>query len=374
MVKNKRFVGLIIAYILCVLLFQPAAGNAEETTSSSGSAGGFVYEVIKPDNQMGESLGYYKLKMTPGQVQTLQIRLTNPGDEGVTVLVDLKRAGTNSNGVIDYNDNLEKDDSMKFDIEEIATVPEEVVLGPGEEKMLEIQINMPETNFEGYLSGGIDLTRAGQVEESDATVVNVVSYRVGLVLTEQDQEEIDAIPENVEFNKVYPDTYNYRNAFMVSYSNVQPTYLEGMTLDVQITREGSEAVLFDSKKSDMRMASNSKITYPVYLEGEQMEPGDYRAKIVVTSAKGGRWEWDEAFTVTDEDADKFNEADLTLVQESGLDWKLIAMIAAGVLGVILLIFLIVHFTRKKRKGNKKIAKKNTKKRPALSNGKKRKKV
>nr|WP_269092742.1 DUF3324 domain-containing protein [Enterococcus sp. BWR-S5] len=194
-------------------------------------------------------------------------------------------------------------------------------------------------------------------------VVNKIAYMVGMLLSQQDPTDIENISEELGFNQVYPATSNYRNAFMVNFSNIQPIYVDDMTVEVQITKEGSEAVLYDTKKSQMRMAPNSMINFPVELNGEAMVPGDYRAKISVKSGKGGSWQWDEAFTVTDEEAEKFNAQDLSLVQDPGLNWQLIAMIAGGVLGVLLVIFLIIHFIRKKKGGNKKAKRKKNKKKP-----------
>lgn len=355
MAKYRKFFLIPLTYILMLFFVAPVLGRAEETTSSSEDLPSFSYEVVHPDNQINESVGYYDLKMTPGQEQTVHIRFNNPSNFDVKVLVELSGAKTNSSGVIEYtNERIENDDSLKFAFEDIVTAPSEIEMAPGEEKILEINIKMPETSIEGYISGGIRLTRDGQVEEAgDSTVVNQVSYMVGMLLTEQEPAEIEAISEELQFNKVYPDIHNYRNAFMVNFSNIKSIYVNDVVVDIQISREGSSEVLYESKKSSMRMAPNSFIAYPVSLNGEQMVAGDYRAKIVVTSGKGGRWEWDEAFTVTDEEANKFNEQDLTLVQEPGINWRLVAMVAAGALGVLLVIFLTIHFVRKNRKAKNK---------------------
>ncbi|WP_321386769.1 DUF916 and DUF3324 domain-containing protein [uncultured Enterococcus sp.] len=356
---NKRYkFSLVFLYIISLFVAAPLVGAAEETGSASEemteSGSTFSYEVIQPENQVDSSVGYYNLKLSPGQEQTVQIRLTNPSAVEVAIEVALNGAVTNGGGVIEYGPNkIDNDASLRFPFEEVVSAPEEVVLAPGEEKMLDLVIKMPETSFEGYISGGIRLMRKGQEEETDTMVVNKIAYLVGMLLTQQESTDIENIPEDMQFNKVYPATSNYRSAFMINFSNIQPIYVDDMTVEVQITKEGSEAVLYDTKKSQMRMAPNTMIDFPVELNGEAMVPGDYRAKITVKSGKGGLWEWDEAFTVTDEEAEKFNAQDLTLVQEPGLNWQLIAMIAGGVLGVLLVIFLIVHFARKKKVGKKK---------------------
>ncbi|WP_339101750.1 DUF916 and DUF3324 domain-containing protein [Candidatus Enterococcus clewellii] len=358
--------SLVILYIISLFTAVPLFGYAEETgtdttVESTDSGPAFSYEVIQPENQVDPSVGYYNLKLAQGQKQTVQIRLSNPSSVEVTVEVALNGAVTNSGGVVEYGPNkIENDASLKFPFAEVVSAPEEVVLAPREEKMLDIIIQMPETSFEGYISGGIRLMRKGQEEESDSMVVNKIAYMVGMLLSQQDPADIENIAEEMTFNKVYPATANYRNAFIVNFSNSQPIYVDDMTVEVQISKEGSAEVLYDAKKAQMRMAPNTMIDFPVELNGEALIPGDYRAKILVKSGKGGKWEWDEAFTVTDEEAEKLNAQDLSLVQEPGVNWQLVALIAGGVLGVLLVIFLIVHFAGKK-KSRKKSKKKNGKK-------------
>lgn len=107
------------------------------------------------------------------------------------------------------------------------------------------------------------------------------------------------------------------------------------------------------------MAPNSVIDFPVNLNGEMIVAGDYTGHIVVTSGDK-KWEWKEDFTVTQDDADKYNAQDVSLVQDRGINWKLIALIVGGVLGMLLIIYLAVRsVSKKKKKGKNK--KKNTKK-------------
>lgn len=359
-------------YILGLFIAQPILGNAEQTADSTAdNLPTFNYEVIKPENQVDSSVGYFDLHMEPGKKQTIQIKLSNPSSVEVTIEVGLNGAITNSKGVIEYgSDFYENDASLKFPFEDVVSGPEEVTLAPGEEKMLDINIAMPETSFEGYISGGIQLTRKGQETESESMVINKISYMIGLLLSEQSLEEIESIPEELKFNKIYPENYNYRNAFIVNFSNVKPIYMDDISADVQIMKSGSEEVLYESKKTQMRMAPNTMLTFPISLNGEAMVAGEYRAKIAITSVKGGKWTWDETFTITDEEAEKFNEKDLALVQDPGLNWQLIAMIAGGVLGTLLIIFFIVRFMKSRKKGKKGNRKKSKKKNTNTSGKKK----
>lgn len=347
--KAVKLLGFI--YIVGMLVGFSTAVNAAENQQALK---GFSYKVILPENQHNSEVGYYDLRMEPSQQQTIQMQLNNSSDEEITILVSLNGAKTNSNGVIEYSKNdIEKDASLKYDFVDVVKAPEEVVIQPNSSEMLNMEITMPEASFEGYISGAVTIQQKdAQGQETDTNqgmIINKLAYQTGILLSEADTNEINP---DMKLNRVYPDLNNFRNAIFINFSNVQPVYTEDMTVDVQIMGKASDEVLYDTKKANMRMAPNSLIDFPVSMNGERMVPGEYRAKILVTTKAGGKWQWEEAFKITDEEADKFNDQDLTLVQDAGVNWLLIAMIVGGLLLLILIIFLVIRFLKKKNKQNK----------------------
>lgn len=361
-IMGKNFkISLVMLYIFGLIFGMGTAASAEEDQPDTG---GFSFEVVRPDNQINPNVTYYDLGMKPGQKQTVVMKLNNTSDEEITVLVEANRGITNSGGVIEYVKIEDKDPSLKFDFSEVVTVPDEVVLEPNSSKELNIEINMPKTSFEGYLAGGIRLQQKDQESNQNGMVINKFAYMVGMLLSEG---KTDGIPEKVEFNRVYAGSSNYRNTIFVDYSNVQPNFLDNVTTDVQISAVDSEEVLYEAKKSQMNMAPNSAIRFPVSMNGQEMIPGDYTARVLVTTAQGGRWEWKENFTITDEEADKFNESDLSLVQDPGINWRLILMIVGGAVALFVIILIIIMILKKRKKEKQKAerrkrqAKKKTKK-------------
>lgn len=224
---------------------------------------------------------------------------------------------------------------------------------------------MPKSEFDGYIAGGILLqekdAEGTKSQSQQGMVVNKFAYLTGMLLSEKNP---NTNKEEMKLNRVYATSKNHRNVISINYSNIQPIFVDDMTTDVQIMKGDSNEVVYDAKKSQMRMAPNTMIDFPVSLEGSEMIPGDYRAKILVTTEKGGRWEWEQKFTITDEEADKYNARDLTLVQDPGLNWRLIAMIVGGLLVLLLIIYFIVRKINKEREKKKiierKLAAKNKK--------------
>ncbi|WP_249274545.1 DUF916 and DUF3324 domain-containing protein [Candidatus Enterococcus clewellii] len=355
--KKKWTVLLCLLYICLATVFATKVYGEEESEVLSG--GGFSFEVIQPENQRDKNKGYFDLRMTPGQQQTVQIKLVNPTDIETTLSVKLNGAKTNKNGVIEYGPStIEKDASLKYAFEDLVKAPDEIKIPAKGETTLDLAITMPAEEYDGVITGGIELQNLNSDAEENQTgaVINKYAYLIGMVLSETDTE---VLPD-LTLNKVYPELSNYRNSIYVNFSNTQAVIINDMTVDAQITEKGSDEVLYDTKVASMRMAPNSLIDFPISMQGDRMVPGDYTARIVVTT-ETDRWEWTEDFKITDDDADKFNGEDLSLLQEQGVDWKLIATIVGGAFLLVIIIFVLIRrFSnkgKKKKKGNKKRPKK-----------------
>lgn len=345
-----------LLYISCLLLIIPQTTYAEDDLGEIG----YSYKVIKPDNQISNA-GYFDLRMTPEQKQTVEIELSNMTDQELGVDMSIHGAKTNSNGVIEYGPSkIKNDPSLKYDIADIVKVPENVTLAPNETKNVPVEITMPSEQFDGYISGGIYLQKTETEAEKKANenakgVVNKYAFIVGLLLSETDTK----LQPDLTFNKIYAGSSNYRNAFMVDFSNTVATYVEGMTVDTRIYKKGSDEVLYESKKENYRMAPNTSMIFPVNLNGEEFEAGDYEGHIIVT-AGDKKWEWKEGFTITQKEANKYNAEDVSLIQDRGINWQMIAMIAGGILVALLIIYLVVRSVSKKKAKKKKSMKKKKK--------------
>ena len=359
MKKNwlKGLFGILYIFSFTFGLTVPTYAEETSSTAAAESPIGFSYKVIQPENQRDTSVGYFDLRMTPGQVQTVQIELANSSNVEKTVEIDLNRAKTNGNGVIEYGPiAIDKDASMKYDFEEIVTGPESVTIPAQSIATVDLTITMPESSYDGIIVGGIQLKEAVDEEAraKQTGVINEYAFMIGMRLSETDTE---VLPE-LALNSVYAGLMNYRNSIFVNFSNVEAAFLSDLTVEVQINKQGSEAVLYDTKKAGMQVAPNSLVDFPVSMNGEKMEPGDYHAHILAT-AGDRKWEWDQDFTITDEEADKFNKQDVSLTQEEGINWVLVGIIAGAGLVLGLVIFFVVRLVRKNKQKKQPVRKKKT---------------
>lgn len=176
------------------------------------------------------------------------------------------------------------------------------------------------------------------------------------------------VEPEISFNSIKPGLSNYRNAFFVNYSNTAMTFVGDMSVEFDVRKKGTDTILYDTKKTDMKMAPTSMINFPLLLNGDEMKAGSYTGHVLVTSGDK-HWEWEEDFTVSQEEVDKYNKQDVSLVQEQGINWKLILIIVGSVLIVGLVIFLLVYFYKKKNK-KKRVQKKEPTKKQTVKRKKK----
>jgi len=332
MMMSNKLKKIGIAFFLIVTsLSVTTITKAEEKDDD-----GFSFEVLRPDNQKDPKITYFDLLMKPNQKQTIQIQLTNASDKEKKISLKLNGAKTNSSGVIEYGPSRIKEDaSAKYKFTDIVKSPKEVTLKPNSSEKVDITISMPSDPIEGYISGGLqlqDITDEGKKRASNqGMVINKFAYLVGILLSES--ETIDIKPD-LKLNKVQAGLQNYSNSILVNFSNVTPVYVEKMAVDVKIMKKNSEKVLYESKNSSMRMAPNTYIDYPVSLKGQKMKPGNYMAKILVTAENGGHWSFEEPFNISREEAEKYNEQDLSLEDSGGFKWLWL------IVGLLVLLFLI----------------------------------
>lgn len=338
---------LVVVGILTICAFGRTVMAADDPT---GNVVGFNYKVEYPDNQIGANKGYFDLVVAPGTEQAVTLVLSNPGTEKISVNVALNGAKTNPNGVVEYGEtDIENDASLKFPFEDVVSGPETVELAGGEVKKVAIQVKMPETSFEGVILGGIQLKKANQETKGEATkgatVRNEYSYVVGMVLKNSEDE----VQPEIQLNKASGSQRNYRNSVSINLSNSAAVLLTSKVgIETQVMKKGSKEVLYERKQTGMSFAPNSQLDFYVSMNGEKMVVGDYTADVLVTIGDQ-KWEKSLDFTITKEEADKYNKRDVGLVQDRGLDWKLVAWIVVGGVSGVILIFGLTKVMGKAKK-------------------------
>ena len=304
----KKHLTCFFLMLFCmVFFFKPVKIFAEQ--NSEGPISGFTYEIVYPENQKNKSLSYFDLTVSPEQEQVVSLMLYNSQDEELNIEVNLNTAKTSGIGKVEYGPNeLKRDPSLKNDFINIVKGPKQVVIPSKGSKQVDLTISVPKDTPNGLIAGGIQLRPVDQNIKNDQkeknTVINKFAFLVGVLLRVGDTSDIKP---KLELNKIYIAFKEYKSYLFLNMSNINPVYLEGMSVNIQVRKENKKKILLEEQKKGLRMAPNSMIDLPIDLADKGITEGKYIAQIKVTSKDGGKWSWTEGFTVSALDVSNLNE-------------------------------------------------------------------
>ncbi|MDO6662040.1 DUF916 and DUF3324 domain-containing protein [Bacillus thuringiensis] len=341
MKKSKWFITLMLIFFFVMNIRQVDASTMK-----------YSVEPVIPENQKDKKNTYFDLNMKPSEEQTIKIRMRNDTNEDVIVIPTIKTATTNINGIVEYGkSNQEPDDTVPFKIEDIvSSKTKEVIIPKNGTTDLELEIKMPQEEFDGVLAGGITLqekeSEKKDTKKEGLSIENRYAYTVAIVLHENDKP----IEPKLTLGKVEPSQVNARNVINATIQNPNSRYMNQLVVKTKITRKNEKEVLYSSEKKDMQMAPNSSFTYPTSLNGKELKPGKYTLDMIAQSS-GEVWDFTEDFEIKDEVAKQLNIKDVSIKKD--YTW---VYIAVGFLLILIAVLFIVLFFRKKMQEKDKEAK------------------
>ncbi|MBO0419293.1 DUF916 and DUF3324 domain-containing protein [Vagococcus fluvialis] len=337
--------------------------------SVSANEVGFSVEPVLPNNQIDAQSGYFHLLMKQGDSQKLQVKLKNTKDQEVELTAWVASAKTNVNGVVDYSDNKsEVDDSLQYDLSQLVEIEKDIVLPPNSEKIIDVIVKMPEARVEGIIAGGLTFEekKASETENisSQTGIKNKFSYVIALLI--QQEKEITIEPE-LSIGKVEPTQLNTKSAISAEIRNVSSVFLNNMSIAVKVTDKDSKEVIFEGDKTNLQMAPNTTMNFPLFLNGKKLEPGEYHYEAFINGTNGSdeadtkEWELSSDFTIEKEVAKELNKTDTQQKDEKTLSWWVWLLIISNILLVVALVTFLVLKNKKSKKAQKKKKRKKKKK-------------
>ncbi|MBD7936427.1 DUF916 and DUF3324 domain-containing protein [Cytobacillus sp. Sa5YUA1] len=334
----------ILLLSMSILLIDFSLNDPWKITASEFN---FAVETEIPENQINKDKTYFDLMMDPGSKQDLIINLRNDTDSDVKIHPIIQSATTNINGVVEYGLNdIEKDPTLKYKMDDIVKVENEIIIPANGTYELKLTVEMPKEEFDGILAGGITLQEV--VEETNTTnknnkgmsIKNNFAYVIAILLRENNND----ISPKLKLNDVFPDQVNSRNVIMANIQNIKSIYINKMAIKATITEKGKAEVLYEANKENLQMAPNTNFNFPIALNGERLAAGDYILDITVQS-NGEKWHWKREFKIDGETAKKLNESDVTIQN----DFTWLYVLCGALILLSTLIILIVFLKRKKNK-------------------------
>ncbi|MDG6120831.1 DUF916 and DUF3324 domain-containing protein [Lactococcus formosensis] len=313
--------------ILVLIFIFTSVGFGQVVRADSNN---FSITPIIPENQVTGNLSYFDLTVTPSQKQILQIKVKNNSDETAQYKVYVNTATTNQNGIIDYSmSEFEKDTSMQLSLKDYIKLNEPQFEVPAEsEKIVSLELSVPESGFEGVLLGGITIE---PVAEETQGISSIFTRTLAIQLRESSEEVIPKL----ESGNVLIAQENLRNNVQFELRNVTPTVISSVKANITITKKESKEVIFEQKRDKLNFAPNSKF-YLLSQLNSQFKPGDYIYNIDLKDNKGNNWSFHKDFNIQSDEANKLNE---TSVDKNKISFKdylvyivivIILLIASGI--------------------------------------------
>jgi hypothetical protein len=322
-----------------LLLLFPSIVQAEETLS-------FYVTPEFPESQIEESTSYFDLNLDAGETETLALKLQNASSEPIQVQVTPHTAYTNVHGVVEYGkDAQEPDNSLMYSLDELIDPSGVIELAGNETKTIAVPLHMPEELFEGFLAGGLRITEVKEEQEETISneegvaIKNEFAYVVGIVVSNSRY----SVQPDLDLLAVFADQLNYRNVISATIQNFTPTFVNRMAVEATVQRVGEDEVLYEASEEMMQMAPNSHFDFPISLEGDRFQNGEYVLHLKATSGEE-EWTWKQTFTIDADEARALNRADVTI--DASLNWWMIGSIILILLLSGLILYLIIQKKKK----------------------------
>lgn len=337
--QKNTVIRLLAGFVICAAFF------ALFTQAVMAADAGFSVKAVLPENQADISSTYFNLSMSPGQRQNLKIDIFNESGEEITVNVSSVSASTSRHGVIDYVTPGVKDETLKVPFADISEIITPVIQIPvGKSATANVQVVMPEEEFDGIVLGGIVLTRAGAVDnesesgDSGMSLTNKYSYVIAVKLIETEKE----VPPDFEFVSAGVETVNYRTAVVNYLRNREAAIAKDVKMDLSVARKSDNAVILQEEGRLIEMAPNSVMAYALEWGAKPLESGTYVSSAHMEQGEK-KWDFKQEFTIDGQNVKELNERPMdTEGQHNWICWLLLILI------VLLLVLIWLLFKRKKR--------------------------
>lgn len=342
--SHFKKISLFILFILFWSFFPSTAFSDSEAMS-------FSFDIIPPENQTDFDLTYFDFRVSPNEKMSLDVTVTNTGNDIKKIKVTPTNAITNANGIVDYaiqDKEYIYDSSLKTPFTTLVSPEQTVSLEPGETKTLSFDFIAPKEAFDGIILGGFVAHLVQEEQETTkpgVSFVNQYQFVKAVVIRSSDAD----VPPTLVLNAVKPSLYNYRTAVTANLQNTSPTLLGDISIEANITKKGSQDIIKSEKRENVEFAPNSNFDFPIMWDNERLEPGDYTLTMNAT-VKKETFSFEEHFTITKNESNSVNKQAMDLKKEhkSLIFWLTLIFI------FMLLLSFLGYIIYKQYQRNKKV--------------------
>lgn len=297
---------------------------------------GFVVQPVLPSNQVSQRVGYFDLRVSPGQRQRLGVTIKNTSNQAQRFAVSVNQAVTNDNGVIDYSQlNPKLDASLQVGTAAIFTKAstQTVSVPANTDRRIYLTYTMPKKRLRGMILGGIyvrQLTSNQTKATGKILLKNVFTYAIGVELSESHQ----AVAPAMRLHQIQATQINRRNYVAANLQNPEPGIMQQLTIDARVSKAGQTRTLLHQKQTALGMAPNSNFNFGIPWNNQNLPAGQYTLRL---TARAGQqhWQFTRNFTIANKTVARLNKTVLTPTKQPNY-WLyfLLGLIIALLLAII----------------------------------------
>lgn len=304
-------------------------------TSSKNTATYSVAPVLS-EHQTNNITSFYDIRWTPNGQEKIGISITNHKSTAQTYVLQVNKAVTNDNGMVDYsNPNLISDtETLKFNF------PHEVTVAPNTTSTVYSNFSFPNQDYNGIKIFGVYVSEKSEDKASQG-VSNVVSYALPLVI----RGNIDQRPEaKVTFKAASLLKQNLNYQIKVPVSNEKEVYLKNSKVKVEVLNSNHQVLDQLNEKIDVTPTTSFNLLVPLT---KKYNNGTYTVKVTISHDKKS-WNNESQIKITKKQSTKIKATLPKNKQTFPIVSVLMGIILVLSLGLVYVIWQL-HSKRKSRK-------------------------
>lgn len=327
--KKGEAMKKILVSILSIVVLLLVGNRALAEEKSTGA-----YSVVPEysEHQTASVQGFFDIRWTPSATDEFGIAIANKSDKETTYDLQVNKAVTNRNGVIDYSNTTPEADTIQYPLTKLVQLPKEVTVAPNSTQVVKGKLTFPEASYNGILMAGIHVSEK-QSQDKTAAVSNTVAYNIPFVVRGDNDSRPQAILTCQSVSVKQPTVIE--STLDIALTNEAPTFLKESSFKAEIKDANGQTV--KTKDSKLDVTPQTAFTYPIKLSSD-MKAGDYTVDLTVTHAKD-KWHFAKKFTLTGKQAKVIRSQN----KKQGIAWYVYVLI--GVL-VLFIVWIAVRLKNK----------------------------
>ncbi|EOL49886.1 DUF916 and DUF3324 domain-containing protein [Enterococcus caccae] len=327
---NAIYIGLICVFSLFFFADQVRAAEDDNNL-------GYTVTLVQSNTQIDPNKSYFYVKTTPGEAQTLEVRVKSTKKENVHIKIYGTNAITGDGGTIEYSDDKTYFDStLKEPVTSMIKIANpDITIGNYEEKTVKIQLTPPKEKYDGVKMGAI-VFALDQGEKAKSGVTTEFSYRVGLITSGSGDEFNNA--QTLNLNSAKASIKRGKKMVLANLQNPEPKVLENLSIVGTMTKKGTTEVVKRKSVENYSMAPNSSFDFEMDWGIANLPSGTYTLKLDASNDYQ-EWQLSKDFTITNQQAKKMNEESaFKIITPTWIKGSAIFLLVVTVLIVSLTLF------------------------------------